>query len=1751
MTIDQVKQQLENGASLGEVSLSVLPAATRDTVRRCAVVPWFTAELYRQVLRTADGPQLAELSRQHLASPNLAPHSDRFRVQALLGEAAWHSWWTSDQQTPDSPTVPPALACLAEKLVAYYRTNGPPLEELRQLLLADPARAGTLFTELYRQCADRFDLAGCQDVIDVLAAPDRAPLLPVELAQLRNDHQLYLAARCLWAAEYHQTTRYLPRPELEEPLFDLLCGDPSRILQIYAQAGMGKTMQVRWFAARHCLVQEPPVPCARIDFDLVDPVVAVRHPWLLLLEFAEQLDSQIIGSPFHELLRTYGHYRPALDRMPAPRLPAWDPIASGLAAESSAAGELATIDTSLVATRFCDALDGAESITPVVLIMDTWEEAVLRSTADMRNLLDMLGLVHDRLPPVRLLLAGRYDLRCRLPGFSEHFPDAVPANVGPFEPAQARHYLSGVRGIQDARLVEAVVNSCEGLPFTLALFGDLLQEDHTLTAAQIADTHDPALLYCIVKILERIPDDRIRWALRYGVVPRRLTLHFLVEVLGPYLVRGIGGTGRDLDDPVQDDRPPRPVSIFNSAPEHAPAGAAELQELWHGLAEYADASSWVRLEQGTLVLHPRVREPLRQLLRPKRVFTALHERAREYYERLAEREPERWSLWTREALYHRFQVDGDAAVPAWRAALEYTHRLGRSDWSEDLARDLVALKEDDGAAPTVPGSLMAEARYQAHLELARCSADQARADLVSPDNQLWSMVESHLDAADRLLAHRPGGPTPATGHVILHANLALVRGAPQEARRRLAGPLPGMSPTEERDAALLRAEATAAETGSAESNAAATRDRQEALERSVGLGDDTGAALILLELLRDSIEADRPEDALARVTRERTAPLTPQLGRVARLGSAAALIRLGRPASGLAEVTGHWDTISLEGGARALLMLRRPADALDAVLGEATAELATGGGDGRLAAVCCQAFGDQLLVDEAMRLFAPLVATEATGVGPARVATALARLHLRSSGNLRATQEYLRAATAYHDPKTRHPLPMARMRGIDLLVATGDLSGAARMLQTTVAELEEDRASARQLVAATVTGLSIGRPETVRFALPVLLDRLAAIPDASARLAALGGLRRCRSFDGALPAELRRFQQLVLQPWEQADDDQLLPGDRAWQQLVAAEAYRLVDRPELARTCLDQAARALSADSPLIWWDWVRALDRLGPAEPGEPEPPADLLAGYADKPALCAGYLADLTRRRLDTDPPAVTRSRLDAAWRLLPRGRRPVLSCEPALHDLQSAVEQRDGNGAAAHEQSALAAAGWGELGDFLRRARSLVSLGTGDSRQVRPWWSPPRAQVTLVLGQDESGGLRIGTALGTKTAQHSKDWLGVGPTERQPADEDLVEQLQNDWLQWSSVAGVHLLEDILGDGPTPGSPAPPYDLCLRLDSEQLTAVPWELLRHGKHPVGLHPLIRHLYRGSDLTNTECAETLVLQRTLDLLGLLKGPIDGVLGPRTRRDLAAFMVRSGTTLLATVDRRTWRALREAARAVVRDRGPRRRPHVLVVQPGLARTLQSQRGMKGSRADIEAVYRRYGLRPTVLENPSTEWLIERAGQLVAADDAPDIVHLCAAMGARHGARFLDFYGRSAPVPVAGLHYVLQQLSPAAAPLVVLDIIASPSEYETIRQLLLRNQFATELMSLGPESVVLATGLAAPEAVEVQRQALAAGFAADCGAAEVCRRLRAQWSPSMSRAVRQAIPSLGTALFSSVSPDALMEPGLLRGSRRESA
>ena len=1573
---EDLAARLGRGEDFGTIAMAMLDPGARETVKDCSAVEVFDEAMYQRVLQSAGGPSLEELREARQLQP-AAGRPDCYRLEPYLRDGAWSAWWADEQLSPGSTTVPASLTRYAGRLADDYRDTGQPLEELRALLLADTDRARDLFLRLYAQADEAFDLARAQDAIDVLAAPDRAHVLPVELARLRNEHQVFLSARSMWAAEFHQTARYLSREKPERALTGLLDRPAGRPLQIVAPGGAGKTMQLRWLVARHCLLRRPLIPCAWIDFDLADPLRAVRYPWLILLELARQLDAQIPGAPFRELVRDYERYLPLLSRAPEPELVSVD--------------EGTAIDAEDIAYRFRATLAEARPAdAPVVLLLDTMEEIALRPTGNTFRFVEVLDRVRREVPSARLVLSGRYDLTGRLDGVRQRFGRLRTLRIAEFSPGEARDYLTTIRGITRPELVRAIVRKCDGLPFTLALFGDVATQDPELSVAEVERSSGPALLYCIVRILERIDDDRLRWVLRYGVVPRQLTRDFLEHVIWPHLVRGIEGTGGD--DPDADARPPRPTRIFQQAQYPPPADPEDLRLLWDQLQRYASQSSWVSpAGERALTFHVRLRAPLRELLRAQPVFGTLHRDAIAYYEDLAGHEPGQWARWTRDALYHRFQLREPTAEQAWRDAISRCWADGRPEWAEDLAADLLSADYlDETADGTERTTVTGQLRYEAHLQVARVNAEAARAASERPDSARWRTAEQHIQQAV-LLAEAGTAGGSAARLEILQASAELARGDEAAAQAHLTTLHDGeLSMEERRDLLVLEAE-SAALTGDN-----ATDERYgEAFEASVELGDTSGAAQIAAGLAGRYLGIDQPLAALRWCQRAASLELAqPEQRRLAGIVSAALLeLRLPRAAFGQVFPGGSARFVpggAGEAAAEALLAMNRPVDVLRVLLPEGSTDPSAEPGSWRRMLLCGRAHGMLLQMESATRVLEQGLRLRPGDLEGATLTNELALVYLRCGRDRRQAGYYLSTAERYSIPPGSPEWLGVRVTRMELQRAQEQPGAAQETLDQIFAQFRSGGTTRPRAATAAVHGLATvaerGRDGLMRVLLDVLHDP--QFPVATC-VGMLRDLQYCPSLEGVSADSRDRLDRAVLRPWLNARQTwEGAAEDRAWADLAAVEVLRLLGRTAEARAVLDQAVAVLADASPLIWLDWVRAADRIGEIQAGETEPPPDLLERYRAYPAVSAAYLIDLTARRLTADPAERSLRRLDEAERLLGQAEKKMPAWQSRLGQL-----------------------------------RVRIDRGTFPVDADEPS-SPPASQPS------QPGGRPPDARHGERSAELTVSdipWRGSLP------DPALIEELRTDWELWGTENG-RILARAIEPGLAQAEPGQ-TDIRLICDGPSTAALPWEMAAVDGVPIARHTAVRVVYRGG-YRDSEAEEARLLELSLERLGLMNASGNAGSSLATRYALHEFQQAAGLLPTDWPDRATWREIRQALR-----RGKSRRLHVLLLQQDTERSIRGQRGIQASSADPVAIYSNFGVRVSVARNPRDSIARDWVKYVADPGDRPDILHICA--GLEIGARtpVLDFGEpeSSGALSAARISELVEDIASVQPPLVVLDVL----------------------------------------------------------------------------------------------------------------
>jgi hypothetical protein len=305
---------------------------------------------------------------------------------------------------------------------------------------------------------------------------------------------------------------------------------------------------------------------------------------------------------------------------------------------------------------------------------------------------------------------------------------------------------------------------------------------------------------------------------------------------------------------------------------------------------------------------------------------------------------------------------------------------------------------------------------------------------------------------------------------------------------------------------------------------------------------------------------------------------------------------------------------------------------------------------------------------------------------------------------------------------------------------------------------------------------------------------------------------------------------------------------------------------------------------------------------------------------------------------------------------------------------------------------------------------------------------------------------------------------------------------------------------------------------------------------PVTRHSAVRVVYRGG-YRDSEAEEARVLALSLRRLGVLttRAPDSG---PAVRDALREFQEATGLAPADWPDRATWREIGQALRST-----PSRQLHVLLLQQDAESSIRYQRGTQASSADALAIYSNFGVRVSVAPNPRPSIAKEWVKYVQDPGDRPNILHICAGLEISARTPVLNF-GEPEPsgaLSAAGVSALVEDTATDQPPLVVLDVLTPATGTERIRQLLLRNVFCDQLMRLGHASTVLGTGLAPQETRAIQLSDLIGALVYQENAADAWRQLIRPGTPPPA-SVEMAIPEIGTALFSRLPPDAVMDPWL---------
>jgi hypothetical protein len=1779
LDVEAVIAALNQATTPLERGLALMRPSERRLVRRCALARRFDQALAAGVLAPLAGA--TELDFERLVGlPGVGAAAGRpgwYRLDP--GERAAHEGAWLAGGSDEDPLGPERFREAQARLADWFQTLGPDgqLEALYHRLAADPQRGAQEFHALYDEATRGFDLARCESLLEVL--DQRARFLAPELASFRTEARGLLRARSAVADDYFRSARYLERRGLRRAFESLLEDRWRFILHLHGSGGRGKTMFLRWLAARFCL--ERGIPVARVDFDFLDSTEVGLAPRFFFGKLAERLNLQLSNAPFVELLDVIRQMRRA--------------ATSRRAAAGESAADVAIAEEEEILARFATILEEHCRGT-VLLVFDTLEDARLKHQVDVlgivraveavRGLMDTRARALGRVPPrVVLILSGRYPLEEQYPEVARSHGEWVQSvPVTPFDDSEARLYLTENRQLRavDEGVLAQVIRRAGGSPFNLALFADVLQTSPTITKEDLENNTSIELLYLIERVLKRIPDYRVRWVLRYGVVARRLTREFLEEVLGPHLARAMRGD-RTYDDPaidVVEDEKDWP-ELWQTQERASRLGKPAFDDIWTRLRDFASASSWVTVapEAGdALVIQPVVTHPMRRALRSQKVVARIHRDAVAALQRRVKKR--RATTEDLAALtYHDFQLRGARAARDWEKLLGES--LSDPETLEAVAG--VVLSEDLRESEAGRGALVtAPVEARAHFALAQAAHGAAGAETGEKAESLRERARAALRAYEACVT-KLGRPVAlpveeATLRWELAANpqekeaaLGLLAKAEPRARgdervallntlqQAWAGRDPARAEGYARKLAelaqkqgdvdafgeavrsLVESQTERGAYAEAIDSCAAARASLAPAEKRWDAAGAVAAERKQLDLLQARIEGDcgLPERALARQPLNRSGsgeadPDQVLLRAHLLLGSGEAeealrtlrAVRWEKPRRSKAIREAGWSRMqSLGLRGRAQRMVMSFAEALDLFQGAMVLA-------GELGAA-----NDEL----AHRL-------------------AKARLHLFDIGDLQQAAEHLRVGSG--EPAAFNPELLIVRR---LLVASlTDLQGDSARAAFTMTKLAGEPWTAftpQRGIAAAVTALTLRDPPEPIEWLTRLRDQLARVDHPLARVAQMQALPYCSTVD-QVPGPLADALTALVTP---AARDSLLrdlpDGDVARFRLGRLELLRVLGRR-------DQAVDELRALRPLLRGRrWPRLFNRHVALTCDRLRLPSDEVlprgwldsfrARFAERPTLVAVALLEAAERAFVAGDPRVAADLAMDSRKCFRRAEGPRSRHERRLMALLARLAHAQGSLAVARDYEGRAARIDEELG-WPREARPLSREAPAVVESVEGVATRKSGLETVVLRAEAPDRFQLSTLDGggehTAEPDHSPDGpitqmlvdLEVGPLGGR-ASLALVERLTR--------PGPHLglaLAEAFLPGPLrervhqrlrPGATEEPLDVAIECGSaHQLHAFPWELLAvdpRAPLPLGTQPGVGHVWRSRSDTVSR-ARVSWAQRALAVVLGWQMFADGIAGPNTRRALAAFQEQQRLPVTGNLDRPTRLVLRDQRRRLLGGPAPSRR--VLLLESAEQDEVRSARGYRSVGIDLTALYASEGFDAHALREPDLNAIRE-----VLQRQGCGILHVSApiAESRSSGELFLQLGSASTLERAAtvlgpsSLGAVLKAASVGRpAPLVIVDVPRPPTLSEAARQLVLRNVFAAKLSTAGAVPAVLAAGLAPPKIRHRVSSGLVAMLASRPPPGQLVRYLRktenaaiGAWDPELL---------LGTACVALFTDDPELDP-----------
>lgn len=1617
---DELLERLGRGEDPERLLALLLSDEDAELVKLAAVPRRLDAGVLGVLLGSQDSAEAARalqrLEALRLTEP-VPGSAGALRLRRALREESLQRWWHDGAR---AERVPVALADVSRDLRDHFASAGEELEAVYHDFAVEPGAAAARFQRLYDEADAIFDLGRCGELLRVIE--QAAGHLPPEISQQTSRYAARFGARSLWIDDWYSSSWFLPpqpAPGAGERSCDVLerlLEGGIRTLELRARGGMGKTTHLRWLVARRCAPAE--IACSRIDFDEADATAAIESPWLVMLAIAMQLNPQMPGAPFERLVAQYGDQLPRL--YPSAGVEAPLPL-------SVEQDEAIGLD---LLRSFDSAVAGMPADQCWVVILDTLEVPLIRvpeATDAQFGFITQLGRL-GQAANARLILAGRQAVSERLASFPKVFPQAEILELHGFSLDDRHRYLREKRKVLADDIVEAAAKVAGEVPFKLALVADVIARKPSISASALEEYGDPDLLYLVHKVLERI-DERPRWVLRYGAVPRTLDFAFVSEVMKPYLLLAMAGD--DGRDPVAAKKLPDGRSAAELLrPDPAAAGDdLDLEVLWSELRRYAGESSWVtipRRRPDVLQLHADVVRPMRRwLAENEELYSDLQAAACRHFEERLQSDPENAARWAKEAVFHRFQLEGAKAKAYWREQIRAASGPDRAEVRLALATDLTGLDyvDENGPLPWVDNrpliesETLAAARFEeawAHIQIARSQ----RAPRTS---RHWREGRLALESAQREFAD-PRGPR------YTNSRMAMVWTAIHFA---------------EGNEALARAEFGKAiwldhedrvwfwlEYGPTLASGAIRRFAGRMLAENAGLRASDRSTewrrwVADAAGIRDA-EDDRLSEAVKRYA-ETLAGADPAEREEASAALAALRLRTGETGTALELLSDARSPGARLLKARVLIKYCRPREALEG-LGRGVLDIESVADGGSVESAALEAEAAELRARAMAALIEPERATRAflqaadcwsragNPDGTARAHARRAAFLAHVMGDIRDARVAVGAAERAAAREGSSAWTKVRLARVHVAASVLEHTRVTKELEQTIELLRRAEAPPRRLVKAALAGLAVDAAEAQQKYVELLIEQVRHVTPETARLEMLGRLRHVAPLSAVSRRVMNRLRKAL--PSVYGDRfEQLTARDRAMLLLADADVDRVIGDREAAVRKLREARAAMVGDrGGAALLEWLEAVARLG----GEPDLVSPLWAELvgrlrtedpaAPATAALAAAFAQALAPQLDAEAEDAITSIEEAA-----AGRRETVF-DAALAEALAGVRRAHGDPAAAEHYEERAARIYDGLGDLAALERLLGAASENRVIAERPDDSAIELTIRAAkAGFDVELSDRAGNvARSSVTAPHLARLLtGAGTAGWSEAyarglATELLENPDSLAFELWQVLSAAGLEKLAG---------PRCDVRLRLTDQELEVAPWEI-----------------------------------------GLMRG---------ARQERARFR---------------W-FCRSAAYPLAEPPEERHGP----VSPGVSRTVtlvrahgtvpQSEAYWNASA--VERIYASFGFHVQVLAGP--EATLDSLSR-----SQSEVVHLSAPLWETAGSVSLDIgsshvtRGQADTISPAALASALYEQW--ASPLVILDPPLPSSRADTIVQLLLRNAFAGELFALGAARAIVGLGLVVLDAQE---------------------------------------------------------------------